>query len=326
MLRSGSILVAVALAGIAILSIDNFAAPSLPESGNLTGLSPLAPGDRSDDPAVHGSVDLYHADPAAGLVAASMPNVALPFDTALIRRIDVDRADISRDTASVGLADPLGETIRAQLRANEVALERPQGGMSAFASDLVAQTRERISGEHDVEGVIAGLPDGALGDNVANIRLASLTTGYMPSDQVRRSITDAVEARNLAGEAEVLSGNRLRLEGKEIRLEGVDGPQPGEICYNEDDQTYDCGAWSKTALRSFLDDKMVDCEIRTSIFSDSYIGSCKSHLDGVEVDLAAWMVMAGILVTDDPEESPYKAYEDRARKHDLGLWSGRFSF
>lgn len=137
--------------------------------------------------------------------------------------------------------------------------------------------------------------------------------------------TDIPRYESLIGPAMFDENGTLTINGRDVLLSGVMLPGEGSVCESGDGSSYDCEAWAAGGLREFIGGKTASCSL-TVIGPNTY-GACDVMLsdDGRAVDLASWMVSAGIALANDvPAPSLYWAQENEARERKAGLWEGRF--
>jgi endonuclease YncB( thermonuclease family) len=128
-------------------------------------------------------------------------------------------------------------------------------------------------------------------------------------------------AAELVGQASVVDGDSIEIHGTSIRLFGIDAPESGQLCRNEDSETYRCGQKATNALFDFIARRPVECvDVDTRIWK-RVVAVCTV----AGTDLADWMVRNGHAL-DWPKYSKggYVAAQDEAMRAERGIWSGSF--
>lgn len=136
---------------------------------------------------------------------------------------------------------------------------------------------------------------------------------------------DLPRYESLIGPAEFTDAGGLMINGRAVTLSGVLVPGEGSSCASGAGEPYDCAAWAVAGLREFIGGKTASCSL--TVIRDITFGACDVMLsdDGRAIDLASWMVSAGIaLAHDDPAPSLYRAQEADAQQRKAGLWEGKF--
>lgn len=136
---------------------------------------------------------------------------------------------------------------------------------------------------------------------------------------------DLPRYESLIGPAEFTDAGGLMINGRAVTLSGVLVPGEGSSCASGAGEPYDCAAWAVAGLREFIGGKTASCSL--TVIGDITFGACDVMLsdDGRAIDLASWMVSAGIaLAHDEPSPSLYRAQEADAQQRKAGLWEGKF--
>lgn len=136
---------------------------------------------------------------------------------------------------------------------------------------------------------------------------------------------DLPRYESLIGPAEFTDTGGLVINGRAVTLSGVLIPGEDSTCASGAGESYDCAAWAVGGLREFIGGKTASCSL--TVLGDDTFGACDVMLsnDGRAIDLASWMVSAGIaLAHDEPAPSLYRPQEADAQERKAGLWEGQF--
>ena len=118
--------------------------------------------------------------------------------------------------------------------------------------------------------------------------------------------------RTITGSATVIDGDTITLGEHKVRLNGFDTPERGSICGSTD--VY---AAASSALKNFIAEQTVTCELNGEKSYDRVIGTCSAR----GTDLGMFMAESG-WGRDWPKFSggKYEAAEKAARSDKRGLW------
>lgn len=129
------------------------------------------------------------------------------------------------------------------------------------------------------------------------------------------------EADQTIGRASVVDGDTLEVHGVRVRLWGIDAPEVTQLCRDNANRAYRCGAKAANELDAFLASHLVTC---TSVGHDRY-GRSVAICSVGGVDLGDWLVSNG-LALDWPKFSRgrYGQSQRDAQNAGRGMWSGSF--
>lgn len=148
----------------------------------------------------------------------------------------------------------------------------------------------------------------------------------MGDEQTEGDGTDVPRYETVVGKTEFTEVGDLLVDGRPIKLSGVMLPGEGSNCKSGSGSDYDCVSWAVQGLKQYIEGKAASCSL--TVLSGNSYGACDVMLseDGKAVDLASWMVSAGIaLAHDEPTTSIYRAQEGEAKSRKAGMWDGEFS-
>ncbi|MBB4053533.1 endonuclease YncB(thermonuclease family) [Devosia subaequoris] len=133
----------------------------------------------------------------------------------------------------------------------------------------------------------------------------------------------AESVQPLIGRASVIDGDTIEIAGERVRINGIDAPESSQLCQDQHQRSYRCGAIAAGALDKLLaQSRPLRCEF---VERDQYgrvVGDC-FRADGVNV--AAALVRAGMAL-DWPRYSSgaYANEQSVAAAAKAGLWQGEF--
>ena len=133
--------------------------------------------------------------------------------------------------------------------------------------------------------------------------------------------TVAEEHRSIVGSARIVDGDTLEVAGTKIRLFGIDAPEDGQLCRDQSQRDYDCGAISTARLTAIISGQTVSCQPRTT---DRY-GRTVAVCSVVGHDIGREIVSLGWAVAFERYSQDYVGDENHAHKQRLGLWQGSFT-
>ena len=130
----------------------------------------------------------------------------------------------------------------------------------------------------------------------------------------------------VAGAARVINSGEIDVAGQAVRIGGILPIPPSAICEHDSGETFDCYNWAVDGMRSWIDGREATCAL--TIRGDDVVGACEiPSSDGASVvDVASWMIGAGLAVQDPTGTGIYDRAETAARAARAGIWSGFFSF
>lgn len=173
------------------------------------------------------------------------------------------------------------------------------------------------------------VPKGSPGEVLPGMeRVQSIPDAWVIGDSESEGGGEAVPNYfSVSGTATFTDEGELSVNGTRILLSGALLPQPGGHCTTASDESYDCQSWAVSGLKTHIEGKTAFCSVSET--NGNNYGLCDVLIgeDGKAIDLASWMVSAGIAVAYDvPAPSLYHPQELEAKTKKLGLWSGTFAF
>ncbi len=143
---------------------------------------------------------------------------------------------------------------------------------------------------------------------------------------------NATQAQTPEPESEMLSGvpvveesGLIVLNGKKITLWGIDTLAPDQQCW-QGETAWDCGQQATTALRHFIDGRMVECELLQPAEGEApALGRCYRYKGQHRIDVGGHLVARGWAM-DKGEVSAgiYAAAEESAQAERRGIWDSKF--
>tara|TARA_Y100000590_G_scaffold151491_1_gene174063 strand:- start:5863 stop:6372 length:510 start_codon:yes stop_codon:yes gene_type:complete len=142
-------------------------------------------------------------------------------------------------------------------------------------------------------------------------------------------IFSSSKAQTFYGYAVVVDADTIKIGNYKIRLFGIDAPEKKQFCekpylnliifsFNE---RYPCGKVSTDALKEFVKEKIISCEIEEKKdFYKRYLGTCFKNKENIN----SWLVKNGYAVAYKKYSKKYLLDEQYAKKNKLGLWKGTF--
>jgi endonuclease YncB( thermonuclease family) len=128
----------------------------------------------------------------------------------------------------------------------------------------------------------------------------------------------------LVGRATIIDGDTIEIHGERIRLNGIDAPETTQLCRNGKGKSYRCGALAAEALDHFLaKSRPTRCEFVERDRYGRFVGECY-RADGTSV--ATYLVRNGFALDYVKySQGKYGREEARAKRNNMGLWSGEFT-
>jgi endonuclease YncB( thermonuclease family) len=120
---------------------------------------------------------------------------------------------------------------------------------------------------------------------------------------------------------EVVDGDTLVVEGQPLRLFGIDAFELQQTCLDRSGAPWHCGVAAKAALAELVQDQAIACTVVDDSKGDAYVAKCTVR---DEVDLAGYMVRAGLALADRSASDDYVPLEQRAKAAGAGAWVGTF--
>jgi len=124
----------------------------------------------------------------------------------------------------------------------------------------------------------------------------------------------------ISGQAKIIDADSFFIGKSEIRLFGIDAPEGKQYCETADKKDYACGRASSKALRNFVQNKSLDCHVRTWDRYDRAVSVCFLG----KTDLNEWLVRGGWALAYRKYSRDYVQAENSAEQHARGIWQGSF--
>jgi len=121
------------------------------------------------------------------------------------------------------------------------------------------------------------------------------------------------------GKAKIIDGDTIHIGINKIRLHGIDAPETNQEC-TINEETWDCGIKSTLALKNFILDKEVYCEIIDIDQYKRFVGIC--FVDNENMN--KYMVSNGWAIAYRYYSTLFIEDEVMAQKNKLGIWQGTF--
>ena len=123
----------------------------------------------------------------------------------------------------------------------------------------------------------------------------------------------------IEGKAKVIDGDTIHIENNKIRLHGIDAPEIKQTC-KVDNIKWSCGIESEKALKNFIIEKKVKCEIVDKDRYNRLVGICYVE----NKDINQYLVKNGWAIAYRYYSIDYVRHEEFAKKNKLGIWKGSF--
>ena len=123
----------------------------------------------------------------------------------------------------------------------------------------------------------------------------------------------------IKGKAKIIDGDTIHIGKYKIRLHGIDAPETNQKC-TLDEETWNCGIQSTLALKNFILDKEVYCEIIDIDQYKRFVGIC--FVDNENMN--KYMVSNGWAIAYRYYSTLFVEDEEMAQKNKLGIWQGTF--
>jgi endonuclease YncB( thermonuclease family) len=128
-----------------------------------------------------------------------------------------------------------------------------------------------------------------------------------------------IYAQSISGKAKVIDGDTIHIGKNKIRLHGIDAPESNQNClYNN--QEWECGRESTSALKKFINNQLVDCKINNIDRYNRYVAICFAN----EINLNKKMVKKGWATAYKYYSLDFVLEEEKARLNKEGIWRGKF--
>lgn len=125
--------------------------------------------------------------------------------------------------------------------------------------------------------------------------------------------------KKIRGKVKIIDGDTIHIGNNKIRLHGIDAPETNQKC-TLNKETWDCGIKSTLALKNFILDKEVHCEIIDIDQYKRFIGIC--FVDNKNMN--KYMVRNGWAIAYRYYSTLFVEDEKIAKKNKLGIWQGMF--
>ncbi|MCV0394358.1 MAG: thermonuclease family protein [Rhizobiaceae bacterium] len=135
--------------------------------------------------------------------------------------------------------------------------------------------------------------------------------------------SSGVNEKHVSGRAAVVDGDTLEIRNQRIRLNGVDAPESDQLCQDDRNNPYRCGAEAAAFLDKILaESRPAKCEFVDRDQYDRMVADC-FRADGQNV---AAMLVANGHALDWPRYSHgrYASDQKRAQAAKQGVWHGTF--
>lgn len=145
-------------------------------------------------------------------------------------------------------------------------------------------------------------------DDLERESTATLAQGLSAGDVVR-------------GIPRVIDGDTIEINGISFRLFGIDAPEMGQVCTDENGNTFDCGLVAKEQMLTWAEGREISCEHQSLDRYFRSIATCR--VDGQ--DLGGLMVDEGKAMAFREYSNRYITAEESAREGNVGFWAGSFT-
>ena len=123
----------------------------------------------------------------------------------------------------------------------------------------------------------------------------------------------------IEGKPIIIDGDTIHIGKNKIRLHGIDAPETNQKC-TLDEETWNCGIQSTLALKNFILDKEVYCEIIDIDQYKRFVGIC--FVDNKNMN--KYMVRNGWAIAYRYYSTLFVEDEEIAQKQKSGIWQGAF--
>lgn len=137
----------------------------------------------------------------------------------------------------------------------------------------------------------------------------------------------ANEHQGIGGVPRVLDGDTLAFGKQRVRLDGIDAPESSQSCYRERNSAgsaWSCGAAATEALRSYISNRPVSCEVLDTDRYGRLIARCSVLHDGQSVDLGGAMVWNGWALAYTQYSRAYVREQREAEAAGRGIWTSHW--
>ena len=123
----------------------------------------------------------------------------------------------------------------------------------------------------------------------------------------------------IEGKPIIIDGDTIHIGKNKIRLHGIDAPETNQKC-TLDEETWNCGIQSTLALKNFILDKEVYCEIIDIDQYKRFVGIC--FVDNKNMN--KYMVRNGWAIAYRYYSTLFVEDEEIAQKQKSGIWQDTF--
>jgi len=123
----------------------------------------------------------------------------------------------------------------------------------------------------------------------------------------------------IEGKSIIIDGDTIHIGKNKIRLHGIDAPETNQKC-TLDEETWNCGIQSTLALKNFILDKEVYCEIIDIDQYKRFVGIC--FVDNKNMN--KYMVRNGWAIAYRYYSTLFVEDEEIAQKQKSGIWQDTF--
>lgn len=116
--------------------------------------------------------------------------------------------------------------------------------------------------------------------------------------------------------AEIVDGDTIRIRDTTIRLFGIDAPELRQRCSDRAGKLYNCGKEAKLTLAKLIQEKELNCKLRTEDRYHRQVSVC--FVDGL--DVGEQMVAKGQAWAFTKYSRDYSDQEKTAKELKLGIW------
>lgn len=143
---------------------------------------------------------------------------------------------------------------------------------------------------------------------------------FRSSNTVQHSNVLVSDKYSIDGIPRIVDGDTLEINGIKIRLFGIDAPERGQICRDDSNNGYDCGAKATEQASILISGEVVSCLPRTTDRYGRTVAVCSIAGN----DLGKKLVSSGWAVAFERYSRDYISDENLAHNQRLGLWRGSF--
>ena len=123
----------------------------------------------------------------------------------------------------------------------------------------------------------------------------------------------------IEGKAKIIDGDTIYIGKNKIRLHGIDAPETNQRC-TLDKEIWNCGIKSTLALKNYILEREVYCEIINLDQYKRFVGIC--FVDNENMN--KYMVSNGWAIAYRYYSTLFIEDEVMAQKNKLGIWQGTF--